>query len=393
MLCYNFLVSEYSKYRYNTSAFKSRRYLSSFLDHLTCFILTVLFLFVTHAIFEATPMVKNKKEEIQEAQYQLNVIVRDSKLDIFDDTTYNLVGSEKITSSYIEKLVKTSLIKEGYEDISSYYNNIDEISKENDNLYYYQLTYKNKNISNYNETSSVDISSYISKLEEKTSIKFKVVDSYPYLTLDDARKIDLYIRSDSTTDAKDLYNKLYSGYYSYLKESIDEITNKYKPYINQYHLYEVYSNEVFYYRHYELLIAYILSILIVYLLLPIIFKDGITLSMKVLKQAIVYKNKKKYSVYTDLLRIAYNMFKNVLTLPLIFLIMYSTSARTLFVSSLIFNIPLIYYPIFSLIIIIVSYVLSLFKGCNNEMLDEIMFRYNIVDITSFEIKNEENSNV
>lgn len=386
-------MTEYSKYRYNTSAIKSRRYLSSFLDHLTCFILTVLFLFITHSIFEVTPMVKNKKEQIQDTQYNLNVIVRDSKLDVFDSNSYNLIGSDKITSSYIEKLVKASLLKEGYSDISSYYNNIEEISKDNDNLYYYQVTYKKDNILKYNNVEEIDSHSYISKLEDKTSIKFNVVDDYPYLNFDDARKIDLHLRSDSTADSRELYNKLYSGYYSYLKESIDEITNKYNPYIDQYNLYEIHTNEMFYYRHYELLIAYILSLLIVYLLLPVIFKDGITLSMKALKQAIVYKNKKKYNIYTDFLRLVYNLFKNVLTLPLIFLIMYSTSARTLFVSSLIFNIPLIYYPIFSLIIIIVSYILSLIKGCNNEMLDEVMFRYNIVDITSFEIKNEENNNV
>lgn len=389
-----------SKYEFNVDAKTSKKWYASILDSLTSFIFTVLFFFLVALIFDSTKLIKDKKEILSSSQYELNKIVMKVKLDEFtSESSFTLKGTDTITSDYIKQLSYSSLVegKASEDEISKeFYKDTKKLTKDDDRLYYYNLIFKTEYKSDYSSsTKFIDFNIYLNDFKEKTAfimdensedksyLDLNVIDDYILLSLNDSKDLDTYIRTGKTTRGRKIYEAIYSFYYSSIKESIEDVKNNYLPYVNEYKIYEQNESSMFIYRHVELLIAYILAIFTTYFLIPLIFKDGITLSMKVFKLAIVKKSKKKYSLLISLYRVIYNLFKNVLYLPIVFLVLYSISARVLLVSSLIFNLPLIYYPIFSLVIILVSLILSCIKSTNNEMLDEILFRYNIVDTTEF----------
>ena len=391
-------MKNFNDLSFNAEAENKKKWYASILDHLLSFILTILFYFLVVIIFDSSSLVKNVKTKISDSQYELNKIVMNTKLDYFvSENSFTLTGSDKIATDYVKKLVYTSLIENNVSDdeiSKEFYTSSDLLTKENDSLYYYQLMFKIENSNDYNAGyKKNDFNSYLNDFVNKSDINIErliIKDDYFYLNLEDSKNLDAYIRRGETSAGKTLNTSIHAFYYQSLLESIEEVKSYYKPYISSNDIYLKNESMMFSYRHYELLISYLLSIIILYFIIPLFFKNGVTISMKAFKIAIIRKDKKEYFVLINLYRTIYNMFKNVLLLPLVFLILYSISARPLLVSSLIFNIPLIFYPIFSIIIILISFILSMLKKTDNELLDEILFRYKIVDTTSFiKADNEE----
>lgn len=385
-----------SNYQHNASASTKRKWYVSILDHMTCFVVTILLFFLVAMILDLTPLVKNAQDRVVDAQTQLNDIVLKSHLDKMNDNNVTLLGCETITKNYLKSLVYNSLKDKEEENRLSNSVYTEDIRNSTlidyDAFYYYELEFKKNNISDFEDGVVIDYN----LIKEYTSTDYWIEETYPYLLKEEqARSIDGVLTNNYKNDDLTVYNTLFNGYYNLLRNRIEEVTKSYRPYVEQYKIYENNASQIFYIRHYELLISYLLAIIIVYFIIPLFFKDGITLSMKAFKQAIKRKDNSRYSLLNALCRVIYNMFKNLLLLPIVFLILYSISARPLFVTSLIFNIPLVFYPIFSGIIIITSLVLSLLTKTDKEMLDEILFRYRIVDINEYEnedykekIKNE-----
>ena len=374
-----------SNYKYNASASTKRKWYVSILDHMTCFVVTILLYFLVAMLVDLTPIVKSAQDRVVDAQTQLNDIVSKSHLDKKNDSNLALLGSETITKNYLKSLVYNSLKDKVEENRLSNSVYSEDIRSSNlidyDVFYYYEMEFKKDNINDFEDDVVIDYN----LIKEYTSADYWITDSSPYLLKEEqAKSIDGVLTNNYKNDDLAIYNTLYNGYYNIVRNRIDEVTKSYKPYVEQYKIYENNANQIFYIRHYELLISYLLAVIIVYFIIPLFFKDGITLSMKAFKQAIKRKDNGRYSLINALCRVIYNMFKNLLLLPVVFLILYSISARPLFVTSLIFNIPLVFYPIFSAIIIITSLVLSLLTKTDKEMLDEILFRYRIVDINEYE---------
>ena len=377
-------MTKRSKYEFNSKAAVSKKIYSSLADTFLVAVLSIIFFYLTSIIFDYVPIVKEKKENLSDIQYSLNVMVKDSHLDEFDGMY--LKGKDEITSSYLKRLIFTSLIENGYQDYSQeYYKEVKKLTIEEDNLAYYQLIFKKNNSSSYLEgVNFYSLEEYKDKISKYTDVSYFLKNDYPILNLDNAKKCDEYLRYQK--NGEEIYSKVYNGYKEFLSNSIDEMIVKYIPYVEMNNRYDRLADNIFYYRHYQLLIAYLLATLICYTVMPLIFKDGTTLSMKIFKQALLKNSKKRYPFYYVFLITGYHLLDNIFILPMVLFLMYGRNCYPLLVSSLIFNIPLLYLGLFSTFLYLFSIIFAQFKISNKQRIDEIIFRYSVIDKNSFDIK-------
>ena len=212
-------MNKRSKYEFNSKAAVSKKIYSSLADTFLVAVLSIIFFYLTSIIFDYVPIVKEKKENLSDIQYSLNMMVKDSHLDEFDGMY--LKGKDEITSSYLKRLIFTSLIENGYQDYSQeYYKEVKKLTIEEDNLAYYQLIFKKNNSSSYLEgVNFYSLEEYKDKISKYTDVSYFLKNDYPILNLDNAKKCDEYLRYQK--NGEEIYSKVYNGYKEFLSNSID----------------------------------------------------------------------------------------------------------------------------------------------------------------------------
>ncbi len=306
---------ETSKYLTAVEVPVVKRLLTSFLDILMCFILTICIFSITNLILGSMSVYTSTAELASTLQDELYELVEESGLSKRDEDDDMLFSQEESAENYI--LSATLLILE--ENISSdeisntIYQDVTSLDKTNDGLYHYNVVFKNENQSSFTSATFYDEESYYQRLTSSVSDRYETRDGLPVFTLETAIAINNYYISNSTS-GYEIYSEIKSNYLTLLDEDITEFTTSYQPYVEKEEDFMEATYSQLNMTGIAILLSFVLSVLVLFVLLPLIFKDGKTLSMKILSLAYCDVNGYEFSVLNLLLRLVFT-FISMMFIP------------------------------------------------------------------------------
>lgn len=316
--------AELSRYRTAVSASNSKRFLATFFDILIAFILSLSLFSIGDLILTNTSTFKANAEESSTYQEKLYELVEDSHLSTRENGS--LKHLDDICDDYIYSLTLLSLQKiKPIDEISeNTYKNIKPLTSDTDRLYYYHVIFKKAESDNFINSSYKDVDSYFDFfVTEDVNMYYVKSDEFPILNDNSALLLDDYLVNNSS-EGKKIYDTIHTDYLSVLNDSIDEFTTSYKPYIETNSHFEDCTKKQLNLHGIVVLVTFLLSVLILYLVLPFIFRDGKTISMKVL--GLAYCDVRGYEVswVNICLRTLFSFIANCFSLFLIMLLAFGT---------------------------------------------------------------------
>ena len=353
-----------------------RKLLAYLLDILTAFILTLFIFLMVDGIGSNTSQMKSSTSEIGETKNSLYSLVNSSKLDEQNDSG-NLKGSVTISKRFIISSTLASLERNNVSDISSStYSGYSAITADTDNSYYYYVTFKSDNNSDYLDTDADKAkfgeSYYLSLLTENTKGDYFEATGYPFFTLETAQSIDNYLRDSNYSIGSTIYTNVLNGYETILALGTSEYTSYYSPYLDLYQVYLKQSTWIYKVKHIECLVSFIVAELLVYLLAPAILKDGKTVTYKIMKIGVCTKDGFAPKTWNNLLRMIVISIESLFIIPLTFLVFYGTEAFGLLDIALIPGLSMIAMAIGSLIFTVLSYVFCFINKETHQSISEFL---------------------
>ncbi|MBQ4255184.1 MAG: hypothetical protein II721_04205 [Bacilli bacterium] len=353
---------------------RGRKLQSLILDFAILIILNVILLFGIDSIVSAAGGQKGISEAISSNESSLKAIIADSHLDEFDSAN-NPLGPKENAKNYLLRLTYGSLLHGGKtsEEISkTLYNGIKSINEENELCYYYYTTFKiDKNNAFLQEYSANcgDIY-YRSILTQGMENRF-VESGFPYLTLESAEAIDESYRNINYTEGMNLRNAIQTRYQSLLENAIKELEAGYSPYIEARKAYEQNYKDLWFIKIYESFGAYGLSMIVMFFALPLVFKDGLTPSCKILRLPYKRVDGHEPRVWNNALRCIVLTVEYLLSPIVALLLVYGANASYLLSLSLFGSIPVFTLMIYSFLLMLVSYLISFITRERKQTLSEL----------------------
>lgn len=364
-----------------------------FFDLLTSFIIGLLLFAIFEGIMNATPLVKDKKTEINSITYSMHDLVISSGLGK-DNSNDVLISQNQYVLNYIKGATLKSLNRNSVENISNEtYKDVIEIDDSNDGVFNYYTKFKVNNIDDYgiNARENSGLVYYKNQLNNNNSITSYFEDEdYPYLTIETAKNIDEYLRNNSYAIGKEMYDKLDASYRTLLENGIYDIQHNYRPYLNLNEIYNDKTSSLYSIKNIEIVIVYFLSLFIVYLLFPIIFHNGQTLSFKIFKFVVVSKDDYEPTWVNYLMRYLIICLESLIIIPLISLVFYSADAIGWISQTLFLNFSFLSLGLYSLLILLMSFVLTFVLRNTRQTISEYLSMEIVKDITMYESKGINN---
>ena len=371
-----------------------RRLLAYVMDILTAFVLSLFVFLLVDSIGSSTTGMKNSSAEINTIKENLFSLVNDSKLDEEDDTG-SLTGSAAISKRFIISSTLASLKRNNVSDISnSTYEGYTEITPETDNTYYYFVTFKEEQKSNYQDSDpdkdNYGLNYYRDLLIKNTNDSYYETSDYPYLTLETATSLDNYLRDDNYSVGKTIYDSLLAGYEELIKIGTNEYVTYYVPYLTVYKTYINQTNWIYKVKHIECLVSYLFAQVLVYLVAPLILKDGKTVTYKSMRIAVCTKNGMIPKISNYLIHLLCVCIENLVIIPLTFFSFYGTEAFGVLDVALIPGLSLIVLGVSSLIILLLSYIFCFVNKDTSQSISEFFSNLVLKDPREFVIERNMN---
>lgn len=357
------------------------------LDFFIALILLLGIFGIEEAICNNVSSFQNIQGDLREVYNSMIDVACDSKLLVIDDSG-NYLDEDVIVKNYIYGSTKKSLENDSSFD-PTLYSTYTAMDKESDNCYYYFVTYKSLNIDSYKEEYQTNYGKdyYLSLFKQYVNNDDIFEDGdYLYLTIETGKKLDEYFRNSNFYEGKNIYNKLFSAYKSVLDIGIKDLENGYKPYIENLDKYNDISKSIYLIKTLELFIGYLLSIAICYLLLPIILKDGRTISLRVFKLGVTNFKHEKLSWYNYLLKYLATLLFSTPLMAITGIIFYGIdSGFNLITIPLFLNFTLLSMALYTLIIWTISYALVAFLNNTHQSLSELISLEVVKDSREFKV--------
>lgn len=373
-----------------------RKFLVLAMDFFWTMILNVILFALSVLLGSNIPAYKGHISDVSKTRTDLYDLVIKADLDEWDEGG-GLLGSEALTRINLKNLVYTSMINYGEEaDLNkNIYNGSEKIAKENDNLYQYEVFFKNAHRNDFKEENvqfytGESFTDYFYNDDIKDY--FVKSASYPYLLNEDsAMKIDAYYQNSSYALGKDIYNQLYDHYLMEFNKARNEYTENYIPYIDKISLYTSSVHQTYLYPFVEGLVAFVLSFTVLEIMVPAFDKDGRTISMRMMKN-IGYSDVNGY-VPQRWQIIVHGLIQGLsyfVSFPISLLFFYSSEGTELLFESFAGFSP-IYFGIFSLTFMLLSFVFTYFGQGKNQTIGEKVALLYLKDSREFTVpvKKEE----
>ncbi len=380
------------------TAKKGKRFVCILIDYFLLVIFSFMMFSLADPIYENLSYTKNVKSQYEVKQNETIEILKSTYLEKYDESNYGFIKIEKDADNFILSLIKTSY----YENEMTYYEKKDDkkvevVIEKKDTLSYledgvyincrisqYYLNFRTENKDLYKSELDIltrkDLNEKYLKLngDNKDLIpeNFDITDSF-YLSKDNATKLSDYVNFNDDA-GKNLYTRIKNLYVDVIDKGIIEVENNYQPYLDS--LTEFKNNLYAYSRGFDLclIISYLLSFIICYVIFPLCFKRGRTLSYRVnslfpLRNDNVDLRASNYIIKYLLLFI--EQFSCVFFLPLFI------SKLNVLSMPFVFNITLFQLIIFSFLFSILS-IVFFFISKDNQTLSEFASNTYSVDITT-----------
>lgn len=360
-----------------------KKALAYFLDY--C--LTLVFFILLFALFDlislAVPSYANLKDETSKAQTNLYQIIYDSHLSSYDDGNV-FMSEDKIVENYVYGIVLSSSSDETLSKMNQYKDK-KKMDKETDRIFYYYNNYRVEN-KNLFEGDSYIGDEYLSKVFPISKSYFEIKDGYPILNINSVTLLNDYILYSKNENGKIIYDSIKTDYRNAYKDCMSDIQTS-KSYKETLTKFNSGKNTILMTRGSFLIIGYILATAISYILFPLIFKDGKTIGFKVFGLAFT-------TIDDELLKISSILIKSLLMLIMGFsgnslscFILFGAQGIYLLTFNIWGFINILYVSIFSLLLVIVSFFLMIFRKNNHQTLSETICMIVAKNTKEFKVEN------
>ncbi len=349
--------------------------------------LTLVFSILLFALFDlislAVPSYTNLKNETSKAQTNLYQIIYDSHLSSYDDGNV-FMSEDKIVENYVYGIVLSSSSDETLNKMNQYKDK-EKMDKETDRIFYYYNNYRVEN-KNLFEGDSYIGDEYLSKVFPKSKSYFEIKDGYPILNINSVTLLNDYILYSKNENGKIIYDSIKTDYRNAYKDCMNDIQTS-KSYKETLTKFNSDKNTILMTRGSFLIIGYILATAMNYILFPLIFKDGKTIGFKVFGLAFT-------TIDDELVKISSILIKSLLMLTMGFsanslscFILFGTQGMYLLTLNIWGFINILYVSIFSLLLVIVSFFLMIFRKNNHQTLSETICMIVAKNTKEFKVEN------
>lgn len=357
------------------------------LAYILDYCLTLVFSILLFALFDlislAVPSYTNLKDETSKAQTNLYQIIYDSHLSSYDDGNV-FMSEDKIVENYVYGIVLSSSSDETLSKMNQYKDK-EKMDKETDRIFYYYNNYRVEN-KNLFECDSYIGDEYLNKVFPKSKSYFEFKDGYPILNINSVTLLNDYILYSKNENGKIIYDSIKTDYRNAYKDCMSDIQTS-KSYKETLTKFNSGKNTILMTRGSFLIIGYILATAISYILFPLIFKDGKTIGFKVFGLAFT-------TVDDELVKISSILIKSLLMLIMGFsanslscFILFGTQGMYLLTLNIWGFINILYVSIFSLLLVIVSFFLMIFRKNNHQTLSETICMIVAKNTKEFKVEN------
>lgn len=360
-----------------------KKVLAYFLDYCLTLVFSILLFALFDLISLAVPSYTNLKDETSKAQTNLYQIIYDSHLSSYDDGNV-FMSEDKIVENYVYGIVLSSSSDESLSKMNQYKDK-EKMNKETDRIFYYYNNYRVEN-KNLFEGDSYIGDEYLSKVFPKSKSYFEIKDGYPILNINSVTLLNDYILYSKNENGKIIYDSIKTDYRNAYKDCMSDIQTS-KSYMETLTKFNSGKNTILMTRGSFLIIGYILATAISYILFPLIFKDGKTIGFKVFGLAFT-------TIDDELLKISSILIKSLLMLIVGFsanslscFILFGTQGMYLLTLNIWGFINILYVSIFSLLLVIVSFFLMIFRKNNHQTLSETICMIVAKNTKEFKVEN------
>ncbi len=360
-----------------------KKVLAYFLDYCLTLVFSILLFALFDLISLAVPSYTNLKDETSKAQTNLYQIIYGSHLSSYDDGNV-FMSEDKIVENYVYGIVLSSSSDESLSKMNQYKDK-EKMNKETDRIFYYYNNYRVENKDLF-EGDSYIRDEYLSKVFPKSKSYFEIKDGYPILNINSVTLLNDYILYSKNENGKIIYDNIKNDYRNAYKDCISDIQTS-KSYKETLTKFNSGKNTILMTRGSFLIIGYILATAISYILFPLIFKDGKTIGFKVFGLAFT-------TIDDELLKISSILIKSLLMLIMGFsanslscFILFGTQGMYLLTLNIWGFINILYVSIFSLLLVIVSFFLMIFRKNNHQTLSETICMIVAKNTKEFKVEN------
>lgn len=375
---------------------KGKHVIASLFDYFLIVIFSFALFSILSPIYQNFLFSVENQEKYKIAQDETIEILKSTHLQEYNDESGRFFSMQESGRKYLLSLLKSSC----YENKIDYYENENNTRKKvelneedsfeyrdengyvNDSLAFYFIDFRDANKNSYDyELETYNLYSFNSKLLCLDSSNGIFVDSSYSLSTnfilskENCNKLMAYMNF-SDASGEYLYNQLLSLYLEIADKGIKEIENYYSPYNLKLKEFQTYFYS--YTRGYGvvIIICYLISFLICYVLFPLIFKRGRSVSYRFLSLFPVRNDEDDLRISNYIVKYIFlliEMFSSIFFLPLFIM------KLNLLSSPFIGSVTLFQLCVFSLLLSIISIVFS-FISKDNQFLSEYASQSYVVDI-------------
>ncbi|MCR4697769.1 MAG: RDD family protein [Bacilli bacterium] len=354
----------------------TRKLAAYFLDFLIALIMMIGLFGIEELIFNNTPAAASDRQAINEVYQEMRDLTLSSKM-AQADSNGRLLGQNDIVLNYVYGATYESLKRNNDPTISeSLYEGYKRVDSSNDNCFYYYVNFKTENKEGYTASSqeSSGLSFYRQSLALLSQEDYFVPveeSEYPYLTLDIAKTINEYFINDSYSIGYNAFRRLSQAYASLLKDGVKDIQSNYEPFLALQRRYDEKSAQIYNGKTIELVVAYLVALAIYYVLLPVLLKDGKTLSFKMMSMGVVNHRNERLSWYNYLIKFVMNALESLSLIAITGLVFFGVSALELVGRNLFGSVSFLSIAIFSFFVMFVDFMISFAMRNTSQTLTEL----------------------
>lgn len=256
---------------------RGRKFFATCIDFIILFVLSFILYGLSDLVLTSLPIYQEVQRQNADSLNSLYQIVSDSGLSIYRDS--HLLTSDEMSSRQVKNLVYTTIldVKDKEEISTTIYEDASIITDDTDGLYHYYVTFKEENVDKFASIGGYGKEYYYDNVLNNS--EYFIYNDLPYLKEEYALAIDQYYISN-TMEGMRVYEELLSFFTDLFDQGREELINNYQPYLNTLNEFEINRDIQLNMRGITLLFSYTLSVLILYLMFPLIFQDGKTLTFK-----------------------------------------------------------------------------------------------------------------
>lgn len=249
-----------------------------------------------------------------------------------------------------------------------------------DPLFYYYSVYKVEHAKDFVSTSNSGFA-YIDNAVRSCNAEIFVSGGYPLLTEKASEEVDLFLsQSVKDGDGENIFNTLQTAYAKLLSEARADFTENYTPYVTTFSSLSTLRGKLIGYKWTEIVLIYLCVTLLVFFIVPLIFKERVSPLLKLLKAASVTRGGDKTPLWSVILKWAGEFLTYFNTVFLIPIILYGKNSVLFLRFTLAGAIPFYVLYILSAVFMIVSVILCAANKRNNCTLSDLISYQLIKDL-------------